>query len=153
MARVLIHTFAIKGVTKKHSRASTAFIRIGRKCQAVVIRDDDILKARLVTSPVEESDAPIEFHILPLTPNSFSLTGKLYVFFKERDEYNHLVCIIRNPYKASLDPNLNPNFVTLHEGLLITGYVVSRDKKRYFEYKDVIAFSENGEHINEGLRR
>ena len=62
MAHELIHSFAIKLVSpSKVKRESKSFIKVGRKCQAVVILDDKQWKARLTTSPVEDERIPDEF--------------------------------------------------------------------------------------------
>lgn len=154
MAKQLIHSFAIKAVAvNKVKRESKSFTKVGKKCQAVVIKDDDILKARLTTSPVADSEETLnEFLVLPLTPNSFNLKGKTKVFFKEKDKYGHYVCVIRNELTAKLHPGVSTRFDTLHEGLLISGHVVKKDGKQYFDYEDLVAFTELGAHIDGTLR-
>lgn len=154
MAKQLIHSFAIKDVTvNKVKRESKAVTKVGKKCQAVVIKDDDILKARLTTSPVTDSEETLnEFLVLPLTPDSFNLKGKTKVFLKEKDKYGHYVCVIRDELTAKLHPGVDTQFDTLHEGLLISGHVVKKNGKQYFDYEDLVAFTELGTHIDGTLR-
>lgn len=150
MAHELIHSFAIKLVSpSKVKRESKSFIKVGRKCQAVVILDDKQWKARLTTSPVEDERIPDEFLVLPFTDSSLSLKGKIHVFLKEKDKYGHYVCIIRDKLNAELHPGLNVQYNVFHEGLLISGHIVKKEGKHYFEYEELIAFTENGAHINE----
>lgn len=150
MAHELIHSFAIKLVSpSKVKRESKSFIKVGRKCQAVVISDDKQWKARLTTSPVEDERIPDEFLVLPFTDSSLSLKGKTHVFLKEKDKYGHYVCIIRDKLNAELHPGLNVQYNVFHEGLLISGHIVKKEGKHYFEYEELIAFTENGAHINE----
>lgn len=150
MAHKLIHSFAIKLVSpSKVKRESKSFIKVGRKCQAVVILDDKQWKARLTTSPVEDERIPDEFLVLPFTDSSLSLKGKTHVFLKEKDKYGRYVCIIRNKLNAELHPGLNVQYNVFHERLLISGHIVKKEGKHYFEYEELIAFTENGAHINE----
>lgn len=150
MAHELIHSFAIKLVSpSKVKRESKSFIKVGRKCQAVVILDDKQWKARLTTSPVEDERIPDEFLVLPFTDSSLSLKGKTHVFLKEKDKYGHYVCIIRDKLNAELHPGLDVQYNVFHEGLLISGHIVKKEGKHYFEYEELIAFTENGAHINE----
>ena len=154
MAKQFIHSFAIKAVAvNKVKRESKAVTKVGKKCQAVVIKDNDVLKARLTTSPVAGSKETLnEFLVLPLTPNSFNLKGKTKVFLKEKDKYGHYVCVIRDELTAKLHLGVDTQFDTLHEGLLISGHVVKKDGKQYFDYEDLVAFTELGAHIDGTLR-
>ena len=154
MAKQLIHSFAIKAVAvKKVKRESKTVTKVGKKCQAVVIKDDDILKARLITSPIENNKELLnEFPIIPFTSNSFNLKGKTYVFCKNKDEYGHNICIIRDKLIAKLHPGLNSQYYVLRENLLISGYIIKKDNKYYFDYEDLIAFTEYGAHIDGTFR-
>ena len=149
MAHKLIHSFAIKLIsTTKVKRESKSFIKVGRKCQAVVILDDKQWKARLTTSPVEDERIPDEFLVLPFTDSSLSLKGKTHVFLKEKDKYGHYICVVRDKLTAKLHPGLNIQYNVFHEGLLISGYIVKKKGKHYFEYEELIAFTENGAYIS-----
>lgn len=145
MGRELVHSFTIKIVPfNKPKRESSNNVKVSRKCYAVVIKDKNVLKARINISPVEDKD---EFLILDFTSNSLNLKGKTHVFLKDKDKYNHYVCVIRDIDKAYLFPGVDSQYDALHENLLIAGYIVRKEGKLYFDYKDLIAFHENGQHI------
>lgn len=141
--------FGIKLASKpKIKRNTESYIKIGGKCEAVVIKDNNELKARLTTSPVEDSN---EYLVLPFTPNSLNLKGKTHVFAKYKDEYNHRICIIRDKTSANVNPGVPAQYDVLSENLLISGHIVSKDGKKYFNYEKLIAFSEKGLHISEPI--
>lgn len=113
---------------------------------AVVIEDDGILKARIQTNTEDED---IQYEVLPFTDMSFDLKNKTHVFLKNRDKYGKRVCIIRDKSKAFLYSGQHPEFKVLDKGLLISGYIITIDNKRYFDYDKLVAFHELGAHINE----
>lgn len=150
MARELVHSFTIKIATNnKPKREFLRTNKVSRKCQAIVIKDEGILKARINISPLEESE---ELIVIPFTERSLDLKGKTYVFLKNKDEHNHYVCIIRDIHKADLYPGLNTQYDALHEGLLISGYIIRKDGKLYFDYEDIINFSEKSSGYLEDVR-
>lgn len=155
MSKQLVHNFSIKpAFIAKIKRESRTSIKVGKMCHGVIIKDaDGILKVRLTQSPVEERDdkETSEFRVLPLTPKSFVLKDKTYVFAKFKDKYNHPICIIRTETTAHLHPGLNTQYDALREGLLIAGHVVKRDDKYLFDYEALVAFTELGAHINEPI--
>lgn len=113
---------------------------------AVVIEDDGILKARIQTNTEDED---IQYEVIPFTDMSFDLKNKTHVFLKNRDKYGKRVCIIRDKSKAFLYSGQHPEFKVLDKGLLISGYIITVDNKRYFDYDKLVAFHELGAHINE----
>lgn len=113
---------------------------------AVVIEDDGILKARIQTNTEDED---IQYDVIPFTDRSFDLKNKTHVFLKNRDKYGKRVCIIRDKSKAFLYSGQHPEFKVLDKGLLISGYIITIDNKRYFDYDKLVAFHELGAHINE----
>lgn len=150
MARQLIHSFTIKiANNNKPKRQYSGNTKISRKCYAVVVKENGILKARIDTSPVEEISKLI---IIPFTDRSFDLKGKTYVFYKNKDEHNHHVCRIRTTDQAELFPGLPTQYDALHENLLIAGYIVSKDGNLYFDYIDLVAFSETNNGYLEDVR-
>lgn len=150
MAKPIINIATIKAITIKKvnvERKSSTFTKIGKKRQAVIFKDDNILKARLTQSPVED-EVIKEFHVLPLTPDSFTPKGKIYVFAKKLDKNKRHICIIRNSVIANTYYGSPNQYDTLYEGLLIDGHIVRKDGKYYFNYENLIAFTEQGAHIN-----
>lgn len=144
-----IPKFTIKPAITKVSRNKN-FIKVDKKCHAVVIKENDELKARITISPVEECEdfIPQEYIVLPFTPESLNLKGKKYVFGKEKDKYGHYICFIREHIDSVINPGLNTQYDVLKEHLLISGHIVKKDSKQYFNYEQLVAFSENGVHID-----
>lgn len=144
-----IPKFTIKPAIVKVSR-NKDFIKVGKKCHAVVIKENDELKARITISPVEEYEdfIPQEYMVLPFTSESLNLKNKKYVFGKDRDKYGHYICFIREHMDSVINPGLNTQYDVLKEGLLISGHIVKKDNKQYFNYEQLVAFSENGVHID-----
>lgn len=150
MKKKLVHNFTIKIATPTRVIKTNKVSKVSRKCYAVVIEDNGEMKARVTSSPVKESDSvPSEFLMLPFTENSLNLKGKLYVFTYNKDKYNHNVCIIRDTLKAMFHYGNQNMYRALRPGLLIAGHVVKQQNKHYFDYEQLIAFSEFGRHIND----
>lgn len=149
MAKEYVHNFAIKAAFKhKPKKVSTKYVKYGSKCLAVVINDNGILKAKLTTSPVEELN---EFTVLRFTPDSFKLRGKQYVFAKHKDKYDHIICYIRDEYERNYSPGSNNQFDVLVEGLLIEGHIAKNNGINYFNYENLLAFTETGGMINNSV--
>lgn len=151
MSRQLVHNFTISATKiSKIRRANKTFTRFGKKCHAIVIKDNGALKARLISSPVEEHDVfdISEFKVIPFTPNSFNLKGKTHVFLKRKDKYGHYICIIRNNVIANRHPGLTSQYNALREGLEVAGHIAKQGDDFYFDYENLIAFKENGAYIN-----
>ena len=49
---------------------------------------------------------------------------------------------------AIINPGLDTQYDVLKEGILIQGHIVEKDNKKYFNYEKLIAFTENGSHLN-----
>lgn len=79
--------------------------------------------------------------LLPFTEESLSLRDKERVWLKEKDKYGHDVCIIRDSFKAHTFPGVPTQYNVLKKNLLISGYIVRRDNKMYFEYEDVVKYN------------
>lgn len=148
MSNITLRNFSIniaKG--NKSKRQSNTFKPIGKRQLAVVIEDDGILKARISFQKNKDDDI-IEYLVLPFTDRSFDLKDKIFVCFKERDKYNKRVWIIRDKRKAALFYGSSDIYKTLDKGLLIAGHIVKQNNKQYFDYEKLIAFHEQGAHIN-----
>lgn len=148
----LIHNFTIKlAAPVKVIKKSNVNSRASRKCFAIVIEEDGTLKAKVSTSPVKVNDEKVnkEFLLLPLTDDSLNLKGKRYAFLLNKDRYNHYVCVIRDTFKSLFAFGTLNMYRALRPGLLISGHIVRNNGKMYFDYEQLIAFSENSVHINE----
>lgn len=130
MLKLKFPTFTIKPAFKpKHESKSTN--NISRKCYAVVKEIDGELKAVINTDNNDQL-------ILPFTEKSLELKGKEYVFLKEKDKYNHYVCIIRDNITANMSPGVSSQYNTIHENLLLAGHIIRKDGKMYFNYEDLV---------------
>lgn len=144
MANEFVRGFTIniakssKQVNRK--KESNTFTRISKRCEALVILDGDALKARITLSPVEET-GNTEYLMLPFTERSFNLKGKNAVFLKQRDKYNHRVCILRDSNVANISPGLPEQYDALQEGLKVVGHIVKQNGLHYFDYEEIAAYS------------
>lgn len=111
---------------------------IGKKYQAIVIKENDIFKAKLISSPVEDTKLFRKISILPFTEESFNLRNSTHIYSKKRDKSNHYICIIRKPIEAKLGPINDSNFSTLREGLKIEGHIYIKDNIYYFNYEKLL---------------
>lgn len=137
-------TFTINLAKSKPKPKTTT--KKSKRMFGVVIDDDGVLKCRIQTNTEDED---IQYEVLPFTDMSFDLKNKTHVFLKNRDKYGKRVCILRNKNKAVLYSGQHPEFKVLDKGLLISGYIITIDNKRYFDYDKLVAFHELGAHINE----
>lgn len=150
----IVPKFTIKPAIIAKHKTTKNFSKVSKKFYAVIIKDkDDTFKARLTISPLEESEdkgfIPQEYLVLPLTPDSLILKGKTHVFSKNKDKYGHYICYIRERINSIINPGLDSQYDVLKEGILISGRIVEKDGKNYFNYEELIAFSENGGHLND----
>ena len=139
---------ASKVKVKRESVSSST--KLGKLCLAVVFKDEDKLKARLVTSPVEDNNWFTEFRVIDFTEESFNIRGKTHVFLKEKDKYGHRVCVIRRRYnEIYLSPGLDTQYDAILEGLLVKGHIIKKNGKHYFNYEQLVAYTEYCAHIDE----
>ena len=137
-------TFTINLAKNKTKPKTTT--KKSKRMFGVVIEDDGVLKCRIQTNTEDED---IQYEVLPFTDMSFDLKNKTHVFLKNRDKYGKRVCIIRDKSKAFLYSGQHPEYKVLDKGLLISGYIITINNKRYFNYDNLVAFHELGAHINE----
>lgn len=156
MAKQLIHSFAIKEFsTTNVKRLSKGYTKIGAKRSAVVVKDKGNYYARLnaqISTPVEECDeqnnlpSPLEFKLLPFSPQSLELKGKVCVFHKNRDKRNRIVIEYRDDFHAYHFPGTSDKYDVFKEGIVISGHIIKMNGRYYFDYEEFISISE---HINE----
>ena len=151
MPKELIFGFTIKPISSiKLKQETKSFKTVGKKCKAVVIEDNGIFKAKLISSPVENNENELkDIHIIPFSEESFNLKGKTHVFLKEKDKYGHLICIIRDEIESRISPGTNTQYDVLKKGLRLIGHVVNKHGKHYFNYEELDAYTENGPVIGE----
>lgn len=152
MARELIHTFAIKEFsTTNVRRPSKGYAKVGSKRSAIVVKDKGNYYARLntqISTPVEGCDeqdnlpSPLEFQLLPFSPQSLEIKGKIYVFHKKRDKYNHIIAEIRDEFHAYHFPGSLDKYDVLKEGIVISGHIIKMNGKYYFDYEEFISICE-----------
>ena len=141
MARKLFHTFAIKLAIKP----SKSFVKVSRKCLAVIILHDGDFRAKIRKELYNDN----EFLILPLTPKSFDLKHKGYVYSRNKDKNGKHILCIREVSKTKLSPGLVNQYITIKVGCVISGYICRNNNKLYFDYDNFVAFSEDSEPIND----
>lgn len=129
----------------KKTKTNNTFVKVSTKVEAVVILDKGEFKARIISSPVEDTIS--EYRVLPFTPNSFKLRNRRYVFLKHKDRYGHNQVVIRDADKAYQFPGLDSHYSVFIENIVINGFIVKRDNKYYFDYIDLVAFRENGHRL------
>lgn len=147
-AKILIHSFSIKPVSinkiKKESKTTIVY----KRCEAVVIKNEGIFKAMLITSPVEEQS---DYRIFNFTEDSLSLKGKTVVFSKIVDKNNKNICFIRDSITATINYGTDTQYYVFREGLLIGGSIIRKNNILYFRYETLIAYSKEGTRINEPM--
>ena len=143
MVKVFNPAFTINIASKPKQKVKSFDNSISRKCYAVVKEIDGEFKAVINIDKKyihlkEGDELSNEQLILPFTKRSLDLKDKIYVFLKEKDKYGHYICIIRNIMTANLSPGLPTQYNTVHENLLLAGYIIRKDGKMYFEYEDLV---------------
>lgn len=138
MVKLNTHNFTINVASKSKHKSKETFTKISRKCLAVVKEIDGKFKAIITLN--KDDKLGTEQLVLPFTDKSLDLKNKQYIFLKEKDKYNNYVCIIRDNKNKHLNSG-NPNIhTTIHNNLLIAGYIVRKEGKMYFDYEDLISY-------------
>lgn len=142
--KVFTPVFSIN-IANKPKRIKSTGTTISRKCFAVVKIIEGEFKAIINIDKhsirIKEGDElSNEQIVLPFTEQSLSLRNKIYVWLKQKDKYNHDVCIIRDSDKAANSPGIPEQYVPLKDNLLIVGHIIRRNGIMYFDYEDIVAF-------------
>lgn len=144
MGKKLIHKFNIK-IANSNTKVSKTFTKVSRKCLATIIKINGVFKAKISLLKKNETD----YLVIDLTPKSLDLKGKTHVFSTKFDDKGRHILIIRDIIKAYFHPGLNNQYVTVKEGCVVSGHIMKCNGKMYFEYEELIAFSEHSGRINE----
>lgn len=139
MKEVKLQKFTINIASKTKHKSKETFTKISRKCFAVVKEIDNEFKA--IITLTKDDNLGNEQLVLPFTDKSLDLKDKQYIFLKEKDKYNNYVCIIRDYKIKFLNPGDPNKHTTIHDNLLIAGYIVRKEGKMYFDYEDLIAYN------------
>lgn len=142
--KVFTPVFSINIANKPKRIKSTGTI-ISRKCFAVVKIIEGEFKAILNIDKqkirIKEGDElSNEQFVLPFTEQSLSLRNKTYVWLKYKDKYNHDICVIRDPDRATNNPGIPAQYTPIKDNLLIVGHIIRKNGKMYFDYEDIVAF-------------
>lgn len=121
---------------KKKRNVSTESNVISRVCRAVVIKDDEGFKAKIVVDNEENSD----ILLIPFTTESYNIKGKEIIFSKERIDDGRFRCVIRDKASAILYNDVE-HYIPFRENIVVTGNIVRINGKMYFRYKEFISFS------------
>lgn len=145
MVKVFNPTFTINLASKPKKESKQSGTNISRKCYAVVTIIDGEYKAivNYEKNPIyiyEGGNLSNEQLVLSFTEESLSLKDKQYVWAKQKDNYGHNVCIIRDYMTAHFHPGVDGTYDALRKNLLIAGRIVRKNGKMYFKYEDLIAY-------------
>lgn len=145
MIKLNFPAFTIKPASKPKRESKSTGSNISRKCYAVVKEIDGEFKAVININKQhirlkEGDELSNEQLVLPFTEHSLDLKGKIYVFLKEKNEYGHYVCVIRDTTTSNLAPGLPIQYNAVHENLLLAGHIIRKNGKMYFEYEDLVAY-------------
>lgn len=121
---------------KKKRNVSTESNVISRVCRAVVIKDDEGFKAKIVVDNEENSD----ILLIPFTTESYNIKGKEIIFSKERIDDGRFRCVIRDKASAILYNDVE-HYIPFRENIVVIGNIVRINGKMYFRYKEFISFS------------
>lgn len=121
---------------KKKRNVSTESNVISRVCRAIVIKDDEGFKAKIVVDNEENSD----ILLIPFTTESYNIKGKEIIFSKERIDDGRFRCVIRDKASAILYNDVE-HYIPFRENIVVTGNIVRINGKMYFRYKEFISFS------------
>ena len=124
-----------KGNKKKHN-VSTENNVISRVCRAIVIKDDEGFKAKIIVNNEEDSD----ILLIPFTTESYNIKGKEIIFSKERIDDGRFRCVIRDKASAILYNDVE-HYIPFRENIVVTGNIVRINGKMYFRYKEFISLS------------
>ncbi len=137
-------SFTIKIANKHKNKLKTDTNKISRKCLAIVVKIDNEFKAIINYEKnhicIKEGDTlSNEQIILPFTEQSFNLKNKIHVWLKEKDKYGYKVRVTRTEHIARLSPGTSTQYDVFKENMLILGYIIRKDGKMYFEYKELVS--------------
>lgn len=137
-------TFTLKLASKPKRESNLKSNNISRICLAVVKEIDGEFKAVINLDKKyirlkEGDELSNEQLVLPFTEKSLDLRDKTYVWLKKKDKYGHNVCIIRDSISAHLHPGIPEQYDVFKENCLLSGHIVRKDGKMYFNYEDLVA--------------
>lgn len=149
--KIFYPSFTINIAKKSVKRKLDNYVKVSRKCLAVIKIIEDEFKAIINIDnhhiKLHEGDElSNEQLVLPLTEQSFDLKGRQYVWHTRKDKYNNDVCLIRDIDYSLLHPGLSHQYKAIKENLLLSGYIVRKNGRLYFNYEDVISFNYRSNH-------
>ena len=152
MDKIFLHSSSTINIAKKSvKRKLDNYVKVSRKCLAVIKIIEDEFKAIINIDnhhiKLHEGDElSNEQLVLPLTEQSFDLKGRQYVWYTRKDKYNNDVCLIRDIDYSLLHPGLPHQYKAIKENLLLSGYIVRKNGRLYFNYENVISFNYRSNH-------
>ena len=149
--KIFYPSFTINIAKKSVKRKLDNYVKVSRKCLAVIKIIEDEFKAIINIDnhniKLHEGDElSTEQLVLPLTEQSFDLKGRQYVWYTRKDKYNNDICLIRDIDYSLLHPGLPHQYKAIKENLLLSGYIVRKNGRLYFNYEDVISFNYRSNH-------
>lgn len=133
-------------IVPKKKTKEKEYTKISRKCKAIIVKDENgEFKARI---SLMNKECNPDIITISITPRSFDLKGKTYIFAKKKDKYKHNICIVKDYIDATINPGVNGTYSPIAEGIVCSGFVVRKESILYFDYDDIIAFCPNGAILN-----
>lgn len=127
-------SFKIKTViTEPKRRIDTSFKKLTKLVKAKVIIDEIEKTYKALIKLNNEEDLVLDF-----TEKSFNLKGRESIFTKSTDKKGKHTRIIRSTDYARICPGSPELYTPFSVNWIINGYVVEHDKKKYFEFNDLV---------------
>lgn len=119
-------------------------VKYSRRCYAVIIIENGKVQAKvsLLNDPNADS------LIIPLTPKSFDLKGKEYVYTIKKFNHDKPILVIRDYETANLRPGTTSQYTPFKNNILVVGRVIKKNDEMLFDYETLVAVTPNGVHIN-----
>lgn len=149
--KIFYPSFTINIAKKSVKRKLNSYTKVSRKCLAVIKIIEGDFKAIINIDKHhiklhEGDELSNEQLVLPLTEQSFDLKGRQYVWLTHKDKYNNDICLIRDIDYSLLHPGLPHQYKAIKENLLLSGYIVRKNGRHYFNYENVISFNYMSSH-------
>ena len=115
--------------------------KLTKLVKGVCFLDGDEFKIRLdikTLKPDVIDNGQPDLLILPFTEESYNIVGVTCVFSKKPDKNGKYTRFIRDESKAKFHPGSTETYVPFCRNWVCSGYIVKRDGKMMFDFKECI---------------
>lgn len=144
MGRVYLTNVSFKPVEKKQRHNTTSRYNKGRKLYALCTKDENDNFSAFIKI---RSNGVTQKFTVPFSKNSYDITDKTKIFSKTRDNYNHIVCIIRTEQQAKQFPGIPELYTPLRKDYVYSGYLIIENNKKYFDIDECLESINFAEHL------